>query len=89
MKDGKVQGALLEVNEASNLQNYLSENELKIAGTIKSGSGFGIVLTGEMAGMHPEIRTYVETNSARINELVKNYTKSIEVSSLKPALQKP
>ena len=80
LKNGKVQGVLLEINEVSNLQDYLTTNELKISQLIKSGSGFGIVLAGDLAGMHPEIRSYVETNSAHINQLTKNYTKAIEVS---------
>ena len=76
-----MKGALLEINEASNLQDYLRENELKISKLIMSGSGFGVVLTGDLAGMHPEIRSYVQTNSAHISELMKNYTKTIEVST--------
>ena len=62
------------------MQGFLEESGLKIAKLIKSGSGFGIVLTGGLEGLHPEIRAYVTNNNEMIRQLVKNYTKPTVVS---------
>ena len=80
LHQGKVQGALLEINEASNMQNAIAEKGLKISKLIKSGSGFGIVLTGKLEGLHPEIRSYLKNNNEMIRRLLANYTKPTVVS---------
>ena len=53
------------------MQGFLEESGLKIAKLIKSGSGFGIVLTGGLEGLHPDIRAYVTNNNEMIRQLVK------------------
>ena len=75
-----MEGALLEIMEASNMQEALAAKGLKIAKLIKSGSGFGVVLTGGLEGLHPEIRAYVTNNNEMIRQLAKNYTKPTVVS---------
>ena len=71
--------ALLEMNNAANLQDTISKNKLKIAKEIKSLTGIGMVLSAEMAGLHKEIRAYVKNNAEVIQGLVKTYTKEVKV----------
>ena len=75
----EVQGTLLELNEAANLQDLINANGLKIAKKIASTSGMGFVLSGEMASFHSQIRSYVGNSFDVIQALVKNYTKTVVV----------
>ena len=76
----RVQGTLLDFNEAANLQAYISANGLKISKKIDSISGFGFVLSDSMASFHTQIRSYVTNNYNLIQSLVKNFTKEVVVS---------
>ena len=76
----QVQGALLEYNEAANLQSAMSTGGLKISKKIDSTSGIGFVLSDSMANFHTQIRSYVKNNYNLIQSLVKNYTKEVNVS---------
>ena len=77
----EVHGALLEFNEAANLESTISSNGLKISKTFKSTSGIGFVLSGAIASFHTQIRSYVAVNYNLIQSLVKNFTKEVEVSA--------
>eukprot|EP00795_Rhopilema_esculentum_P007448 gene7449-13212_t len=75
----EVQGALLEFNEAANLESTISSNGLKISKTFQSTSGIGFVLSGAIASFHTQIRSYVAVNYNLIQSLVKNFTKEVEI----------
>lgn len=76
----RVQGTLLEFNEAANLQSFISANGLKISKKIDSTYGVGFVLSGSMAKFHTQIRSYVGNNYNLVQSLIKNYTKEVIVS---------
>eukprot|EP00794_Sanderia_malayensis_P004564 gene4564-5161_t len=79
----RVQGTLLELNEAANLQTTISNNGLMIAKLIKSKSGIGLILSGEMASFHAKIRSYVADNNLFIRSLTKTYTNEVPTPAIK------
>ncbi len=72
----KVTGVLLESNEAATLSKYFSDNSLRVAQEILSSRGLGIVLSGEMVGLHTQIRAFVKENSDFIEKIVAKGTAS-------------
>ena len=77
---GQVKGALLETNEASTLLDFISDNNMQITKVFESPKGIGILLAGELADLHSEIRSYIKENRDLIDKLLDNETKTSEVS---------
>ena len=78
--ENEVRGALIETNEAAALFDFISENNLLVRKKIDSTKGVGFVLSGGMAGLHSEIRSYVKSNQNVLDEMLKNKTKVLDVS---------
>ena len=78
--DKEVRGALLEINEAAALADFISGNGLLVKKKIDSTKGVGFVLSGGMKGLHSEIRGYVKSNQDILDTLLKNVTKPLDVS---------
>ena len=79
LASNEVDGALLDLYTASSSQPLLEEKQLTIKQIISDRSGYGMVLTGEMAQSEMEIRNYLKSNHLFLKTLINKYVGTTEV----------
>lgn len=79
LKSEKVEGILVDAYTAGHYKDELDDPAFIAASLIEYPRTFGVVLSGSLANVEKNVADYVESNQARILDILENFTEKMEV----------